>query len=210
MRKEASVRALRNHQVERSKRKSLEVLKAVEDLASENSPITVAAVCRVAQVSREFVYSHPVLHEAVVRAARQSKERSAADLPSDTNFMHGLKADRATLLRKIQRQREQIEEQKGQLAAAERQRKLRLGMQLDGEDVLNPAILTELRFSNEKLMTDNTVLTRQISELKRLVAVLESQYAASRQAHAEDLARLSGQKGVIAFGPIKNATNRLM
>lgn len=73
-------------------------------------------------------------------------------------------------------------------------------LRLAGGDGADPEAHAELRITNERLTADNTALTRQIAELRRLVTVLEGDLAASRQAHAEDVLALSHEdQGVVPF-----------
>ena len=44
---------------------------------------------------------------------------------------------------------------------------------------------------HERLLADNSSLRSQVTELRRVVKVLEADLAASRQAHAEDVASLA-------------------
>jgi hypothetical protein len=58
----------------------------------------------------------------------------------------------------------------------------------------------ELRLTYERLIADAQKTTRQLAEARRLVEVLESDLAATRQAYSEDLERLSaGRENVVAF-----------
>jgi hypothetical protein len=102
----------------------------------------------------------------------------------------GLRADRRVLSAKIERQAATIAELNDKLAALETQRQRWPGSQLGNGTRVDPEIHAELRITNERLVADNLALTKQVAELRRINTILEADLAASRQAHAEDIANL--------------------
>ena len=72
----------------------------------------------------------------------------------------------------------------------EHQRQRWLGTQLNADASIDPEAHSELRITNERLTAQNASLTAQVTELRRINTILEADLAASRQAHAEDVANL--------------------
>lgn len=188
---EKAVDALRRYRAEQSQRKQQNVLQAIEDLTNDGKHITIASVSRAAHVSREFIHSHHDLHSAVRQAAKPTQPQTAAAAgPAETNVTRGLRADREMLLGRIEQQRAQIAEQQVRLQEHDLQRQRWFGAQLAGAQAVDPEAHAELRTTNERVIADNMALTREVAELRRLIAVLQGDLAASRQAHAEDLRSL--------------------
>lgn len=193
-----AVEALRRYQAELSESKKHSVLRAIEDFLSDDREITITAVSRAAQVSREFVHSHEHLHDAVKRAANQAADRKSMMLASsETNLTQGLRADRATLAAHIDRLKEKIAEQQESLEEYKKLRKRWLGSQLPSGQRIDPEVHAELRVTNDKLMSENVIMLRQIAELRRLTTRLEGELAASRQAHADDVHAFGAADGTV-------------
>lgn len=188
-----SAEALRNYRAAVSLQKQRDVLRAVQDLAAKTrSSISVSSVSRAAGVSREFIHSHEHLREAVRQAANLARETedSPARLKA-AETTQGLRADRATLRSQVERLRSTVADQRRSIEAQEHQRQLWLGAQLEAIQPHESEALTELRLAGERLTQENVGLRRQVEDLKSIVAVLEDELAASREAHSEDLRRLA-------------------
>lgn len=190
MTSDTAVDALRRNRAETSNAKQNAVLTAVDQLAAEGGDMNVSAVAKAAGVSRQFIYTHRSLQEAITNAEKATRE--AQPVPSAGRDMTlGLRADRRVLSAKIERQAATITELNDRLAALETQRQRWLGSQLGDGTAIDPEIHAELRITNERLVADNLALTKQVAELRRINTILEADLAASRQAHAEDLANRS-------------------
>lgn len=61
--------------------------------------------------------------------------------------------------------------------------------------VVDPNTHAQLQLDHDRLAAENTALKRRLDEHDRLIAVLQEDLAASRQAHADDIARLSADTG---------------
>lgn len=195
MSNDKSVAGLHRHAEERSRRKSMDVLRAIEDCTEVGTDISIAAICRQAGVSREFIHSHAALHSAVIRA-REAQMQTRTAIEGTGTKRDAMRADRITLFAKIQRQRDQIAELKAQAVEHEKLRQKWLGWQLDSYRNIDPEIHLELRITSERLTAESITLRRQVSELNRLVDTLKRDLTASREAHAEDLARLDQRDNV--------------
>ncbi|MGB2756821.1 MAG: hypothetical protein WBD02_04080, partial [Acidimicrobiia bacterium] len=133
---------------------------------------------------------HDSLREAVARAAGAVRDgQSGGTATADVAL--GLRADRRVLTSKVERQAATIMELRAQIGTLERQRQRWLGSQLNSGAEIDPEAHAELRITNERLLADNSSLRSQVTELRRVVKVLEADLAASRQAHAEDVASLA-------------------
>jgi hypothetical protein len=190
---EKAVRALRDHVVQVSQQKQQVVRDAIATLAAGGLPVNVSAVARTAGVSREFIYNHEFLRDAVREAARLSREATAPPITGGVggHIVSGLRAERSTLLDQVKRQKAAMAEQQLHIAELRKQQQRWLGVQLQAMEAIDPQVHAELRITNDRLMADNTSLTRQVQELRRLNTLLEGDLAASRQAHTEDVASLS-------------------
>lgn len=113
----------------------------------------------------------------------------------------GLRADRGILVAKVDRQAAAIADLKKQIGGLEHQRKRWLGEQLNADASTNPEIHAELRITNERLIAENSSSVEQVTELRRINNVLEADLAASRQAHAEDIANLLADTGTSVTTP---------
>lgn len=197
-----SVEALRRSRAEQAATKQAAVLAAIALLSEEGKDITVSAVARAAQVSREFIHSHPHLHEAVGAAARAARrDGPKVVVATSSHLLRGQRADRSTLLAQVERLRARVAEQDDRLSDLQRQRQRWLGSQLPGAGgaLIDPEVHAELRITNERLTAENTNLLRRVEELRRLVSILEADLAASRQAHAEDVAAFAKDANVVSL-----------
>lgn len=190
---EKAIQALRDHAIQVSQQKQRVVLEAIATLVNNGLPVNVSAVARTAGVSREFIHSHESLRDAVREADRFSRETTAPSTRGgvDGHIVAGLRAERSTLLDQVKRQKAALAEQQLLIANLQKQQQRWLGIQLETMEAIDPQVHAELRITNDRLMADNTSLTRQVQELRRLVALLEGDLAASRQAHMEDVAGFS-------------------
>jgi len=197
MPRDASIDALRRYVKGASAKKARDVLEAVDRLVARGDPVTVARVARHAGVSREFIYSNERLRDAVRSGA--SKVEEASLLASDAHMNSANRADRGALAKRIDRQKAQIETLEQKVADLEKQRSRWLGRQVSDAEYVNPETHAELRVMSSRLMDENTSLGRRVAELQRQNRILEGELAASRTAHAEDVARLSEGDRVVAL-----------
>lgn len=191
---EAGARALNRFQAELSEAKQRDVLQAVQEFADDPSCLTVAGISRAAKVSRQFIHSHAHLHDAIQEQAKKARQAKAGPImPDGGSSLEGLRADRATLFAHVERQRTQIAEQQERLEKFDEQRQRWLGSQLQQVKAIDPDVHAELRLTNERLMSENNVLTRKVAELRQLLDVATADLAASRDGWAEDIERLAKQ-----------------
>ena len=121
MTNETAVEALRRNRAETSSAKQNAVLAVIDRLAAEGGDLNVSTVAKTAGVSRQFIYTHQRLQEAINKAAMTIRE--AQPIPSAGRDMTlGLRADRRVLSAKIERQAATITELNDKLAALEIQR----------------------------------------------------------------------------------------
>jgi hypothetical protein len=196
-----ALEGLRRHTDEKSAAKQEAVFTAIRVRAEAAQPLTVSALARDAGVSREFIYSHDHLLSALREAQKAPKPPAAAFMESAGNG-RGALADRSTLLAHIQRLKARLAGQQEELADLKKQRQRWLGQQVADANAIDPEEHAELRIANERLMADNTALTRRVDELRRLNAILEEDLAASRQAHMEDVAAFTARDAdVVSLRP---------
>jgi hypothetical protein len=182
-----SISALSQYQKDESARKQKAVLLVIADFQERGENITVSAVSRAAGVSREFIYSHSHLTLTLSQATELARSRPAARAAgSDSYTSAELRADRRNLTGQVERQRVQIAELEDKVRELERLRKRWLGAQLSGTSHIDPEVHSELRITSERITAENVQLNRRVDELRRQVSSVESELAASRQAHAED------------------------
>lgn len=193
---EPAVDALRRHAVERSERKRRASLHAIHTIRSQGEPVTVSAVAREAGVSREFIHSHPDLHQAVRAAARQP--RAAARTAQAPESGAGLRAERSTLLAQIDKHRATIKTLRTQVEDLEAQRRRWLGSQL-ADLTVDPDAHAILRRDNDRLSSRNLELQQQLDAAHRASTQLERELAASRRAHTEHVAELAADPRVSAL-----------
>jgi Family of unknown function (DUF6262) len=190
MTNEAATAALLRYNADRSEQKRRAVQTALAEIAEDPSqPINKSAVARRAGVSREFINSHPELGRLIESAARQSRHTR---LPphSDDATVRGLQAQNRTFAQQISQQKALISELRTTIEELRRQRQPHLGAQLMASAV-DPNTHAQLHLDHDRLVAENAALQRRLDEHDRLIAVLQEDLAASRHAHADDIARLT-------------------
>jgi predicted RNase H-like nuclease (RuvC/YqgF family) len=190
MKSEASTAALLRYNADRSEQKMRDVQTALAELAEDpRQPINKSIIARRAGVSREFINSHPELGRLIETAARQARPTQLPQHHDDTTI-RGLQAQNRTFAQQISQQKAQIAELRTTIEELRRQRQLHLGAQLTASAV-DPNRHAQLQLDHDRLAAENAALQRRLDEHDRLIAVLQEDLAASRQAHADDIARLS-------------------
>lgn len=190
MTNEAATAALLRYNADRSEQKKRDVQIALAALAEDpNQPINKSVVARRADVSREFINSHPELGRLIETAARQARH---TPLPQhhDNTTIRGLQVQNRTFAQQISQQKTLIAELRSTIEELRRQRQLHLGAQLMAS-VVDPDTHAQLQLDHDRLAAENAALQRRLDEHDRLIAVLQEDLAASRQAHADDIARLT-------------------
>jgi predicted RNase H-like nuclease (RuvC/YqgF family) len=190
MKSEASTAALLRYNADRSEQKRRDVQTALAELAEDpRQPINKSNVARRAGVSREFINSHPDLGRLIETAARQARHSPLPHHHDDTTI-RGLQAQNRTFAQQISQQKALIAELRTTIEELRRQRQLHLGAQLIASAV-DPSTYAQLQLDHDRLAAENAALQRRLDELERLIAVLQEDLAASRQAHADDIAGLT-------------------
>jgi predicted RNase H-like nuclease (RuvC/YqgF family) len=146
-------------------------------------------VAHRAGVSREFINSHPDLGRLIETAARQARHAPLPQHHADTTIT-GLQAQNQTFAQQLSQQKALIAELRSTIEELRRQRQLHLGAQLMASAV-DPNVHAHLQLDHDRLAAENAVLHRRLVENDRLIAILQEDLAASRQAHAADIARLT-------------------
>ena len=184
-----SGQALREHRQAMSGQKKQAVGQGLLALAGRGAAITISSVAREAGVSREFIHSHPELHTAVKKAAHKVREaRNRDQVLTAAASARGAAADRLTFVAEIHRLRGLVKEQKKSINELRTQRRRWLGAQLPDADHVDPAVHTELRSANERLMSEKAGLTNTINDLRRTINALKHDLDAAREALAQELA----------------------
>jgi predicted RNase H-like nuclease (RuvC/YqgF family) len=190
MTNEAATAALLRYNAERSEQKRHAVQIALAEIAENPSqPINKSAVARRAGFSREFINSHPELGRLIETAARQGRPTTLPQHHDDATIK-GLRAENRTFAHQISQQKALIAELRSTIEELRRQRQLHLGAQLMASAV-DPNTHAQLQLDHDRLAAENTALQRRLDECDHLIAVLQEDLAASRQAHADDIARLT-------------------
>lgn len=187
---DSAVAALRRARTEDSAKKQNAVLATLDRVVAQGTEVSISTVARESGVSRQFIYTHRPLREAITNASAAATELVSRNTRGP-DMAAGLRADRRILAAKIERQATTIAELNDQVQAFENQRQRWLGSQLNRGATIDPEAHAELRITNERLMAENMALVAQIAELRRITTILEADLAASRQAHAEDVASLN-------------------
>jgi predicted RNase H-like nuclease (RuvC/YqgF family) len=186
----AATTALLRYNADRSEQKRRDVQTALAELSENPSQsINKSVVARRAGVSREFINSHPDLGQLIETAARQARHTPLPQHHNDAAIT-GLHAQNQTFAQQISRQKTLISELRSTIEELRRQRQLHLGAQLVAAAV-DPNVHAQLQLDHDRLAAENTALKRRLNEKERMVAVLQEDLAASRQAHAGDIARLT-------------------
>jgi len=189
MTNQTAITALSRYNADRSEQKKRDVQTALAELIDDpNLSINKSIVARRAGVSREFINSHPELGRLIETAARQA--RHAPPPYRDDSTVRGLHAQNRTFALKISQQKTMIGELQSTIEELRRQRQLHLGAQLVAAAV-DPDTHSRLQLDHDRLAAENVALQRRLDEKQRLIMVLQEDLAASRQAHAEDSARLT-------------------
>lgn len=161
------------------------VLAALETVAERGGPISVAEVARVAGVSRQFIHSHPELHQKLkVRDVRQAGIRIQIQSNS-ARLEAGRQADKSTLMSKVLRQRTTIQSLSERVEQLEAARSRRLGDQLVSLDEAPELDALELNVSLERLRAANTKLQRELDAATVLVRRLQDDLGGAREALAQ-------------------------
>jgi hypothetical protein len=190
MKGEASTAALLRYNAERSEQKRRDVQTALAELTENPSqPINKSAVARQAGVSREFINSHRDLGQLIETAARQTRHKPLPQRHDDTTI-RGLQAQNQTFAQQTSQQKALIAELRTTIEELRRQRQLHLGAQLMASAV-DPDTHAQLQLDHDRLAAENSALPRRLDEHDRLIAALQDDLAASRRAHADDIARLT-------------------
>lgn len=191
------IETLRRYSKENSANLKQRVRDTVTELSNTRQTVNISAVARHAGVSREFIHSHPDLLQLIRAAAKKARDERPIPALVDQHVAAGLKADRAVLMTKIDKQKTTIDQQAKRIGELEHQRQLWLGSQM-GEDLIDPEEHAELRITNDRLMAEVAALNAKVAELRRLNRILESDLAASRQAHMEDVATMTTPTGTVS------------
>lgn len=187
---DVAVIALCRYNQNRSATEKEAVRAAVAQLAEDpGQPINKSAVARSAGVSREFINSHPELRRLIETRARQARHTPLPQRHDDTTI-RGLQAQNRTFAQQISHQKALIAELRSTIEKLRRQRQLHLGAQLMASAV-DPEKHAQLQLDHDRLVAEYGALQRRLGERDRLIAVLQDDLAASRQAHADDIARLT-------------------
>jgi predicted RNase H-like nuclease (RuvC/YqgF family) len=178
------------YNADRSEQKRRDVQTALAELAEDpRQPINKSNVARRAGVSREFINSHPDLGRLIETAARQARNAPLPQHHADTTIT-GLQAQNQTFAQQLSQQKALIAELRSTIEELRRQRQLHLGAQLMASAV-DPNVHAHLQLDHDRLAAENAMLQRRLVENDRLIAILQEDLAASRQAHAADIARLT-------------------
>jgi DNA repair exonuclease SbcCD ATPase subunit len=190
MTNKAATAALLRYNADRSEQKRRDVQTALAELQENPSqPINKSIVARRAGVSRELINSHSDLGRLIETAARQARHVPLPQHRADTTIT-GLQAQNQTFAQQISQQKTLIAELRTTIEELRRQRQLHLGAQLMASAV-DPNVHAHLQLDHDRLAAEGATLQRRLHEKDRLIAVLQEDLAASRQAHADDIARLT-------------------
>jgi hypothetical protein len=195
MRSEAAIRALNEYNQRRSATKKDAVRAAVVRLSgTSGEAVTQAEVARLAGVSREFINSHPELKALIKAANRLGEDNTAATASRSDVVGRGLMAQNRTFAATVAHQKQTIADLRATIEQLHHQRKLHLGAQLAATTV-DPETHRQLQLDHDRLVAENQQHRSRIEEMQHLIDRLTDDLHASRQAHAEDLARLSTPTG---------------
>lgn len=191
MRSEAAIRALNEYNQARSATKKAAVRAAVVRLSeTPGDAVTQALVARVAGVSREFINTHPELKALIKAAARLGENNTPAMASTSDGGTRGLLAQNRTFATTVKHQKQTIAELRATIEQLRHQRKLHLGAQLAVTTVDADTHL-RLQLDRDLQAAENLQYRSRIEEMQHLIDRLKDDLNASRQAHAEDLARLT-------------------
>ena len=197
MRSEAAIQALNDYNRDRSEDKKNAVRAAVARLVeTSGNGITQAQVARDANVSREFINSHPELKSLIKSAARAHGSGETLGTESPRADAPALLAQNRTYAATIERQKQTIAELRTTIDQLRHQRQLHLGAQL-AATAIDRDVHCRLQLDHDRLAADNQQQHARIDELQRLTDRLQEDLAVSRQAHADDVNRLVGNEASI-------------
>jgi hypothetical protein len=197
---DAAVAALVRHNRDRSETKKAAVRAAIARLIEDpRHTINKSVVARHAGVSREFINSHRDLKALIDDVARAHNHARHGATPARTvdAELSGLRAQNRTFADTIAHQKSTIADLRTTIEQLREQRKLHLGAQLAAK-LIDPEAHGRLQLDHDRLVADNRQLQARITELERTVVELRDDLAASRRAHAEDLAQTATSTGQCA------------
>jgi chromosome segregation ATPase len=117
--------------------------------------------------------------------------------------LQNLRAQNRTFADTIAHQKSTIADLRATIEQLRHQRKLHLGAQLAAK-IIDPDAHGRLQLDHDRLAADKRQLQARVVELERTINELRDDLAASRRAHAEDLAQHAPNTGegapVIPFG----------
>jgi hypothetical protein len=200
---DAAITALAHYNHTRSEAKKDAVRAAVGRLTEDpHHSINKSVVARHARVSREFINSHPDLKALIDAAARAHNHTRHRVAPARTVVaeLNGLRAQNQTFTDTITHQKAVIAELRATIEQLRHQRKLHFGAQL-AATTIDSEIHRRLLVDRDQLAADNRQLHARMDELECIIADQREDLAASRRAHAEDLAQhaqsLGGHDGTV-------------
>ena len=188
---DAAITALIRHNRARSETKKDAVRAAIARLTeAPRHTINKSLVARHAGVSREFINSHPDLKELINTVAATHAKNGIATAPTRTvdAVTSGLRAQNRTFADTIAHQKSTIADLRATIEELRHQRKLHLGAQLAAK-IVDPDVHNRLQIDHDRLAADKRRLEARIDELERVANDLREDLAASRQAHAADIAQ---------------------
>ncbi|AWG99405.1 hypothetical protein D092_20955 [Rhodococcus ruber Chol-4] len=192
----AAIAGLIHYNSARSKQKTQAVLDAVAELReSPRGRITKSIVARHAGVSREFIYAHPDLRQLIDAAARELLHNTTS-IPSENASIDGLRAQNQTFAAKISDQKSAMAHLRSTIQELQRQRQHYLGDAL-AHSTIDIGDHQRLQADHDRLAAENIALRHQVLQQDNLLAELREDLAASRRAHAEDLAHQNCADGTV-------------
>lgn len=174
---------------------------AICELSAESSHLrSISSVARAANVSREFIHSHPDLHSRVVDAIDRARgERRRTGLDDGTAAPLGT-AERTTLINALTRARVARQKLETEVAQFRTQRRHDLGAKLG--EMMAPTAIDRLAESalHERILAENSRLSQELVHAKALIDQLQDDLAASRLALAQELGGADGTIRLSDYG----------
>ncbi len=164
--------------VEDSSRRRRRVLKALDELTTEDQAITVSAVARLAGVHRSLIYRHTDLHAAVQTRAAQAPETPSGPGVSRRSLL----ADLANLTERNTRLSQHITLLEKRLSEALGEQAWRACGLGAGVDI-------------DTLQRRTAVLEEELVELRHQLAEREEDLDAARATNRELMAQLNSRHG---------------
>lgn len=162
----------------------------IAQAAEGNGRMRIGEIARYASVSRQFICRHADLVSAINDAA-PSADAAAKERPVGSTALDGLRADNRTLTATVERQRQVIADLRGTIGGLQEVCRRWLGTQLAAQDQASVEDVLELRLTCDRLTSRNNAVTDEVADLRRVIANLESDLSASREAHRQDVAERS-------------------